>query len=85
MTFRFVVAFVGICFAATPAMACDNGPFPIDFVAGTATLSKGSAKELDNSRSWLNAYLRYPARHLPLKSLISDPLNKSTKSLDQVS
>jgi hypothetical protein len=29
--------------------------------------------------------LRYPARHLPLKSLISDPLNKSTKSLDQVS
>ena len=61
MTFRFIVAVVGVCLAGTPAIACDNGPFPIQFVRGTATLSHGAAAELDNSRGLLDVYLRDPA------------------------
>jgi len=61
MAFRLIVAVVGVCLAATPAVACDNGLFPIDFVRGTDTLSRGAAEELDNSRGLLDVYLRHPA------------------------
>jgi hypothetical protein len=61
MAFRLFIAFVGICLAATPVAACDNGPFPISFVGGTTRLSRSSAEELDNSRGWLDVYLRHPS------------------------